>query len=642
MDINGLNSFLVELGNMSNFKRIKYNGELYKGEISFIQEKIKQKDTDAIIEVWRKKIESKKFELEHPIYPNIKTRAVYNIFNGRAANYVFMIDKDNKYPWIFTQATCLIDYAIVPGYVINIASPWPCHGVHIFKDINPEKLLYSEKLMGFTMEMTTPQHYTYFLYQFFIQLDKKNIINKNFPIKPHQCFFLSEKYISNTNYLLHKKNIVYLYPMGIEALYRREAEHLIYQESLKTTKIIEKTNEFDLIIWLGLSAYRTWIEQEDGVKNIVAELSKYFKKIKIYFNGITSYDSKIILEKQDFGIFSSSADLFERIKNKIKEIQAHEFYCELISLDSKDYRTKISYCDSVDVCISEGNTTGMVPFQFCKKPGVNFIAPQSNGEKFGTIIEGSYIVKSLIEDNSYHMSWEHVFNRLVDIIFDVKKIKMEYIKEPDVKLLQKQHEIYQDVNIKIPIEFIFLYEAIYVKFDKMIQNKLFLEAKNKLSDKKENITSKNKELEVKNKELEVKNKELEVKNNFISKYNTAKSRIQNQLSYRLGQAMIVNSKSFLDYVRMPIVLISISILYKQEQKIYQEKFKKNPSLKLPPLENYPDYKEAIKEKECLTYKLGEALIKANKTWYKGGYVKLWFEIRKLKKINKGKNYDNPY
>ncbi|EAJ3099673.1 alpha-2,3-sialyltransferase, partial [Campylobacter coli] len=31
-----------------------------------------------------------------------------------------------------------------------------------------------------------------------------------------------------------------------------------------------------------------------------------------------------------------------------------------------------------------------------------------------------------------------------------------------------------------------------------------------------------------------------------------------------------------------------------------------------------------------TYKLGEALIKANKTWYKGGYVKLLFKIRKLK------------
>ncbi|EOV7253556.1 hypothetical protein ACOQ82_001130 [Campylobacter coli] len=116
---------------------------------------------------------------------------------------------------------------------------------------------------------------------------------------------------------------------------------------------------------------------------------------------------------------------------------------------------------------------------------------------------------------------------------------------------------------------------------------------------------------------------------FQSKYGTAKSRIQNQLSYKLGQAMIVNSKSLLGYIRMPFVLSYIKDKHKQEQKIYQEKIKKDPSLKLPPLENYPDYKEALKEKECLTYKLGEALIKANKTWYKGGYVKLWFEIRKL-------------
>ncbi|WP_186306872.1 glycosyltransferase [Campylobacter coli] len=112
---------------------------------------------------------------------------------------------------------------------------------------------------------------------------------------------------------------------------------------------------------------------------------------------------------------------------------------------------------------------------------------------------------------------------------------------------------------------------------------------------------------------------------------SAKSRIQNQLSYKLGQAMIANSKSLLGYIRMPFVLSYIKDKHKQEQKIYQEKIKKDPSLKLPSLESYPDYKEALKEKECLTYKLGEALIKANKTWYKGGYVKLIFEIRKLKK-----------
>ena len=131
---------------------------------------------------------------------------------------------------------------------------------------------------------------------------------------------------------------------------------------------------------------------------------------------------------------------------------------------------------------------------------------------------------------------------------------------------------------------------------------------------------------------------------FKSKYNqsdmsgySAKDRIRNHLSYKLGQAMIENSKSLLGYVRMPFVLSYIKDKHKQEQKIYQEKIKKDPSLKLPTLESYPDYQESLKEKECLTYKLGEAFIKASKTWYKGGYVRLWFEIEKLKKkITKNK------
>ncbi|EGG1561931.1 hypothetical protein IDC62_001756 [Campylobacter jejuni] len=116
---------------------------------------------------------------------------------------------------------------------------------------------------------------------------------------------------------------------------------------------------------------------------------------------------------------------------------------------------------------------------------------------------------------------------------------------------------------------------------------------------------------------------------FQAHHGTAKSRIQNQLSYKLGQTMIVNSKNIFGILFMPVYIISTLLSHKQEQKIYQEKIKKDPSLKLPSLESYPDYKEALKEKECLTYKLGEALIKANKTWYKGGYVKLLFKIRKL-------------
>jgi hypothetical protein len=112
---------------------------------------------------------------------------------------------------------------------------------------------------------------------------------------------------------------------------------------------------------------------------------------------------------------------------------------------------------------------------------------------------------------------------------------------------------------------------------------------------------------------------------------TAKSRIHNQLSYKLGKAMIENSKSILGYIRMPFILSYIKEQHKKEQIAYNKKIKANPNLKLPPLESYPDYKEAIKEKECLTYKLGEAMIEADKSPLKLGYITLWFKCKKIQR-----------
>ncbi|EOB0544323.1 hypothetical protein ACIP58_000732 [Campylobacter coli] len=133
--------------------------------------------------------------------------------------------------------------------------------------------------------------------------------------------------------------------------------------------------------------------------------------------------------------------------------------------------------------------------------------------------------------------------------------------------------------------------------------------------------------------VETKNKTIQNKDdllNFQAQYGTAKSRIQNQLSYKLGQTMIVNSKSFLGCLLMPVILLGIVISYKQEQKIYKQKIEKDPSLKLPSLEQYPDYREAIKLKNHLSYKLGKELVKANKIWYKGGYFYFLYFIKKIK------------
>ncbi|MCW1374496.1 glycosyltransferase family 2 protein, partial [Campylobacter jejuni] len=45
--------------------------------------------------------------------------------------------------------------------------------------------------------------------------------------------------------------------------------------------------------------------------------------------------------------------------------------------------------------------------------------------------------------------------------------------------------------------------------------------------------------------------------NFQNNYGKAKIRIQNQLSYKLGQALIINSKSVLGFLSLPFIILSI-------------------------------------------------------------------------------------
>ena len=137
-----------------------------------------------------------------------------------------------------------------------------------------------------------------------------------------------------------------------------------------------------------------------------------------------------------------------------------------------------------------------------------------------------------------------------------------------------------------------------------------------------------KEQDLINKKLNTKKlyKELNIKEDVfmprinVIQVNSAKARIHSHLAYKLGSALIENSKSIKGYIRLPYVLSYIKDKHKKEQRIYNEKTKDNPSLKLPPLESYPDYKDALREKQCLTYKLGEALIENMK---RGGGIEIY-------------------
>ncbi|MCV3552011.1 hypothetical protein L8X40_05685 [Campylobacter sp. CNRCH_2013_0855] len=65
----------------------------------------------------------------------------------------------------------------------------------------------------------------------------------------------------------------------------------------------------------------------------------------------------------------------------------------------------------------------------------------------------------------------------------------------------------------------------------------------------------------------------------------------------------------------------LKIYYKHTKlaKQYQKDLKTKPYLKLPPLSSYDDYKsEGIKNQNTYSYKIGQALIKAQKIGMGGG------------------------
>ncbi|MBX0887364.1 sulfotransferase family 2 domain-containing protein, partial [Campylobacter coli] len=233
---------------------------------------------------------------------------------------------------------------------------------------------------------------------------------------------------------------------------------------------------------------------------------------------------------------------------------------------------------------------------------------------------------SLVHINkSKHLNYRDYYNsQTYKIIREIYRDDFEIFDYDleDKKYFNIPQNIYlNNLESKILIKNINL-DSLRLKKSFQIQNlNQTIETKNKtIQENLSQINNLNQTIETKNKTIQNKDDLL----NFQAQYGTAKSRIQNQLSYKLGQTMIVNSKSFLGCLLMPVILLGIVISHKQEQKIYKQKIEKDPSLKLPSLEQYPDYREATSLKNHLSYKLGKELVKANKIWYKGGYFQFLY------------------
>ncbi|AJC87300.1 hypothetical protein [Campylobacter insulaenigrae] len=601
-----IEEFLDRLkGGESNFARKSYEVDKYDCEISNI---VKQFHTDAILQIicnfWNKQQAKNYFEVNHPIYNNILTKAVFSITNGEG-NYIFFIDQTNMYPWVMFQAGDIFNKIIVDNIIYEISYEWRDINYDIFLNLTSDKLLYRDIDFGFVL----PNTYSlwHFFYEHLICLYMFSVVK---PLKTSSCFFIPKCFsqTDNDDMVFFMPNFVKhmifsLKSQRIKSIFSYYT-NVMYVESTSRLKNENKDN-YDLIIWFALvnrkNEGKIWIEQIDACVNIINELKKKFKNIKVYIDGI-----KINENNKNNYFLEKYIDIAQTYFN---EIYFNVHGVKLISVNNITVRDAINFCSEVDVAIVEYGSSSIIPTMICRKPSVlfglnlyreyydqyaHYVDTLVETVDLNCVVSEKSINHSYYDD--YHISWQHVFNKVIILINKIKHTRIDALAVPSVSLLVEQYKLQQEHNIVFSMESVVLYKQL-----KKIESKIEFHSKEYF------------------------------RNKMCDTINTAKSRIQNQLAYKLGQAMIVNSKSFLGYIRMPFVLSYIKDKHKQEQKIYQEKIKKDLSLKLPFLEQYPDYQEALKEKECFTYKLGQALIQANKTWYKGGYIKLWFEIRNLKK-----------
>ncbi|WP_234931623.1 hypothetical protein [Campylobacter coli] len=561
-------NFINNFKNGTNgFKTLKYNYDQYNCEMSDLNKMINEINIQGIIDFWKQKQEYCFFEMKHPLYNDIVTRAIFSIAD-HSCNYIFFIDKYNKNIWCAIQGDTVFNKIIVNNIIYEIYPDWRNINFNLLSNIDCEQLKFKDIKFGFRLNSSMS-----IWHLFYESLCYAYAINISKPIQNHPCLFIPNgKKITNEKLVFFQANCIKDF-IGVnkKIFFLEQLGINVYRDSLKLSDNFFREQKYDLVIWLSL-VYRdgdakTWIEQIEAIINIIQKLQNIFCKIKIYIDGIKIYENA----KNIYVSTINKVDMFIiKLCNELKNI-------DIVNLNGYSVKEAICICSHVDVAIAECGSGAIIPVLCCRKPTVLYGNPTYIKQSLPLCIPGDNVrvvdVKhSKYCDKSqdfrwkgmynYHIPWQHVYNLLAEIIKLVKNVEIDCLEVPSIDLLEEKH--------------------------------------NNISE-------------------------------IVKIHSTAKSRIQNQLSYKLGQAMIVNSKSVLGYIRMPFVLSYIKDKHKQEQKIYQEKIKKDPSLKLPPLEDYPDYKEALKLKNHLSYKLGQALIQANKTWYKGGYIKLLFEIRKLKR-----------
>ncbi|EAJ7224940.1 hypothetical protein B7670_08665, partial [Campylobacter coli] len=428
-------NFFLSFSSNKNFKR--YDFENYDCEISnYISEFKNGKHPDHFFNFWNKHSDKKFFELKHPIYNHIKTRAITNVSfrEGVFGNYIFFIDSTNKYYWILGIHFYLNILICDDGIYYNPFSP------KIIQDISKGKLksisdificrvdelFFKDIDFGFSISCSRPAHYfrDYLPFLFALPYTKKiDDFDSFFILNEHKC-------------LLSKDKKVFINPFdiklqqdGYQEIFRNQLQEKIYNETPKATL----DRKYDLVLWFCIgSEHRVWLNQTIGIVNILTEFAKYYNSILVYFDGMTAYSNgqyEQLLSKKDQKIYFDIVEEITKMKlnNKIN----------MVFLGGQTYFQKIALCKNVNICYVPHGTATVVP-EICKIPGIaywngglnNDRTPPNRKQLISASCSEQYFLSVGCNDDiykrNYHIPWEYLFNLSLDLLHNesIKKINI--------------------------------------------------------------------------------------------------------------------------------------------------------------------------------------------------------------------------
>lgn len=175
--MNGIENFIHKLEKWrDNFAPIQYNYQQYDCEIATLLN-LYLHDIKAFInyasKLYNQAIISKKFSLKHPLKNNVICYATHSFApkdirwgkdTPAYVNFIFMVDKENKFPFLLMQVHHFFDYILTEDCLIslqyyenNTGRFNDCYAYLSKESIS--NLRFKDKPFAFTLEQWRPYHY---------------------------------------------------------------------------------------------------------------------------------------------------------------------------------------------------------------------------------------------------------------------------------------------------------------------------------------------------------------------------------------------------------------------------------------------------------------------------------------------------